>query len=191
MLRIIHHLNNVFSSVSYILLDDERRFCWIVDIGDCDAICKIIEGYELKGVFLTHVHYDHIYGLNHIQQFYPQVLVYTNEFGLKSLKSPTDNLSAYHDDCFVINDDSKVVILKEGDIIELSQYKVRVIETPGHDRSCLAYIIDDICFTGDAYIPGAKVFTKLQNSDREAARVSRDRLKSLVNVVIYPGHMIG
>lgn len=189
MLRIVRHLNTVFSSVSYILFDDKRRFCWIVDVGDFDVICKMIDGYELKGVLLTHIHYDHIYGLNDLQYLYPRVPIYTNEFGLKSLKSPTDNLSVYYDDCFVIKDESKVVVLKEGDTIELVQCQARVMETPGHDYSCLSYLIDDICFTGDAYIPKIKVFSKLQNADSEIAKASRERLKRIVNVVLYPGHM--
>lgn len=191
MLRIIPHLNSVFSSVSYILFDDERMLCWIVDVGDCDVICKIIEGYDLKGVLLTHIHYDHIYGLNALLHLHPQVPVYTNEFGLQSLKNPTDNLSAYHGDCFILRDVSKVVVIKEGDKIELGDSQVVVMETPGHDYSCISYLIDDNCFTGDAYIPGVKVFSKLQNGDREMAEVSRNRLKGLVGVAIYPGHMNG
>lgn len=190
MLRVTHHLNTVFSSVSYILFDDVQRFCWIVDVGDCEAICNLIEGYDLKGILLTHIHYDHIYGLNDLQHLYPQVPIYTNEFGLKSLKSPTDNLSAYHEDCFIITDESKVVVLQEGDTIELAECHARVMETPGHDYSCLSYLIDDICFTGDAYIPGFKVFTKLQNGDREVAKMSRERLQNLEGVVIYSGHLI-
>lgn len=190
MLRVIHHLNKVFSSVSYILFDDVQRYCWIVDVGDWESISRLIVGYDLKGILLTHIHYDHIYGLNDLQSLYPQVPIYTNKFGLKSLKSPTDNLSAYHHDSFILKDESKVVVLQEGDIIELSQCQVMVMETPGHDYSCLSYLVDDICFTGDAYIPGYKVFSKLQNGDKEAARKSRERLKNLDGVMIFSGHLI-
>ena len=189
-LRIIHHQNTVFTSLSYVIFDDRQRFCWIVDVGDCDEICKMIEGYELKGILLTHVHYDHIYGLNDLQQLYPQVPIYTNQFGVKSLQSPTDNLSVYHDDCFVLNEDAKVIVLKEGERIEFGLYQAVVMETPGHDHSCLSFLIDDICFTGDAYIPGVKVFTKLQNGDSAVAKVSRSRLKGLEGVAIYPGHLV-
>lgn len=191
MLRIVRHLNTVFSSISYIIYDDELLNCWIVDVGDCETICHLIGRYELKGVFLTHIHYDHIYGLNELQKIYPQTPIYTNEFGLKSLSNPTDNLSIYHDDYFVLNDVSRVVTLKEEDSIGIGCRKVVVMETPGHDYSCLSYLIDNKCFTGDAYIPGIKVFSKLQNGDRETAEVSRERLKSLVGVMIYPGHLIG
>ncbi len=189
-LRVIHHQNTIFSSVSYVILDDRQRLCWIVDVGDCDEICKMIEGYELKGIFLTHVHYDHIYGLNDLQQLYPQVPIYTNNFGVKYLQSPTDNLSVYHDECFVLKENAKVIVLKEGDRIECGLYQAIVMETPGHDHSCLSFKIDDICFTGDAYIPGIKVFTKLQNGDSAVAKVSRSRLKGLVGVAIYPGHLV-
>ena len=190
MLRIKHHVNTFFTSVSYIIYNDEQQTCWIVDVGDCEAICKMIERHELKGVFLTHVHYDHIYGLNDLQKKYPQVPIYTNAFGLESLSNPVDNLSAYHDYYFVLKDNSKVVVVKEGEKINLGCKQIIIMETPGHDYSCLSYLIDNNCFTGDSYIPGIKVFSKLQNGNSEMAKSSLERLKQLENITIYPGHKI-
>lgn len=190
MLRIKRHVNTFFNSVSYVIFNDEQQACWIVDVGDCEAIYKMIEGYDLKGIFLTHIHYDHIYGLNDLQKIYTQVHIYTNEFGLKSLVTPTDNLSVYHDDHFVLRDISKVITLKEGDKINIGCSKVIVLETPGHDYSCLSYLVDNMCFTGDSYIPGVNVFTKLQNGNNEVAKRSKERLALLSEIVIYPGHLI-
>ena len=189
MLRIKRHINTFYTSITYVIYSDDLQACWIVDVGDCRVICKMIEGYELKGVFLTHVHYDHIYGLNDLQNLYPKVPIYTNNFGMKSLTNPSDNLSVYHEDSFILRDISNVIVLKEEDRIDLGDKQVVVMETPGHDYSCLSFLIDGICFTGDAYIPNSKVFTKLHNGNCELAKISQDRLKKLNVTKICPGHI--
>lgn len=193
MIRVSHHVNTVYSSVSYVLFNDEERTCWVVDVGDCDKICKMIGEYELRGIFLTHVHYDHIYGLNNMQVLYPQVPIYTNNFGLESLSRPDDNLSAYHGDNFILLNMSNVQVVKEGELIDLGCESIRILETPGHDFSCLSYLTSEFCFTGDAYIPGVKVFTKLQNGNSVLAELSKDKLEKILQsgYKICPGHLCG
>ena len=102
MLRLLSHVNSIFNSVSYVIIDDDNLQCWIIDVGDYEDIKVLMAGYELAGVLLTHVHYDHIYGINKLLTDYPNVPIFTNKYGLKSLASPSDNLSTYHSDELVI-----------------------------------------------------------------------------------------
>lgn len=172
-------------------MDKTKKECWIVDIGEVAEIVKLIDGYYPNGVLLTHTHYDHIYGLNKFIKLYPSVIVYTNAFGRMALSSPIDNLSAFHDDEFVLSNSACVCQLEEGDRIMLGLEPCDVIETPGHDKSCLTYIVGNWIFTGDSYIPGCEVFTKLQNSDKRMAQLSVDRILYYVNKrEINPGHII-
>ena len=53
MIKVISHINKLFTSVSYIVFDDESRDCWIIDVGDYAEIKSLISDYKLKGVFLT------------------------------------------------------------------------------------------------------------------------------------------
>lgn len=163
--------------------------CWIVDVGDYEDIKKIIHGYTPKGVLLTHIHYDHIYGLNKLLIDYPYTPIYTNSIGLKYLSSPSDNLSLYHDDVFKISDQALIVVLSDYSRIEMGNLFITAINSPGHDKSCMCYISDKWIFTGDAYIPGKPIFDKLQNSDKNDARVSLAKIISLsIGKCIYPGH---
>lgn len=190
MLRVLTHVNTVFTSVSYIILDDVGKCCWIIDVGDYDDIRELICGYQLKGVLLTHVHYDHIYGLNTLLADFPSVPVYTNLNGRNSLYSPSDNLSAYHDVNFVLATDN-VIVVGEGDSIRMGEESLVVYETPGHDYSCLTFQLGDYLFTGDAYIPGVKVYTKLQNGNKEDAERSLHRIKEMaVKIYLMPGHKV-
>ena len=79
----IHQVvNTIFNSCSYVLTQDKQS--WLVDCGDVDQILPLIDG-KLQGVLLTHAHFDHIYGLNHLDSLFPGVPVYTNQAGREGL----------------------------------------------------------------------------------------------------------
>ena len=74
---------------------------------------------------------------------------------------------------------------------QVGNMKVEVISTPGHSEDCLSYIIEDIIFTGDSYIPFAKVFTKWPTSNKTLAKVNEAKLKEIAetrNLKVLPGH---
>lgn len=63
MLTVKSIVNTILESKTYILEVDRLDF-WIVDPGDVEKIMEIVDKDRvLKGILLTHIHYDHIYGL--------------------------------------------------------------------------------------------------------------------------------
>lgn len=76
--------NSFYQSNTYVLLAD--KCAWLVDIGDAKPVIDLLrlEGKELLGVFLTHTHFDHIYGLNEIAEAYPGMKVYTSYNGMQA-----------------------------------------------------------------------------------------------------------
>ena len=168
---------------------------YLVDCGDIDILLTVLpKGGSIKGVFLTHTHFDHIYGVKRLLDLYPSCLVYTSEYGVKGLSSDKLNLSRYHTEGESIEFTSNNVrALKEGDVISLfnGDIKLFVMETPGHDPSCLTYRVDDKIFTGDSYIPGVKTITNLPHGNKLAAKCSEMRIKEVIEKYkcdIYPGH---
>ena len=67
---------------------------------------------------------------------------------------------------------------------------ISVLETPGHDWSCLSYGIENYLFTGDSFIPKVKVVTKLRGGNRAASKESLRKIlnHSDENTIICPGH---
>ena len=196
MLNVTHIVNSIFTSRTYILTDEGKKDFWIVDCGDVSPLVDMISAiggmsFQLKGVLLTHVHYDHIYGLPRLRELFPEVRVYTNEAGRVALGNEKLNYSKYHNDPIVYESES-IVVCKEGDEIELFEgVTAKVHETPGHSDSCLTYEIGDYLFTGDAYIPGVKVVTTLKGGDKNLAARSVERIKTLAEgKSICPGHEI-
>lgn len=190
MLKVETIINDIFSSNTYILLNKSFKYCWLVDIGDYYKVEKTIpKDIEVKGVLLTHTHYDHIYGLNALYLAHPSCKVYTSSYGAQALYDDRKNLSRYHDTSFTFKGHN-VVVLHEGDRIELFPgFLLKSYYTPGHCPSCLTFSVDNYLFTGDAYIPGLSVVISLPKGDRIQAKFSVDKIKVLAEgKVVLAGH---
>ena len=161
---------------------------------DCGDVEKVIEqGWNVLGVLLTHAHCDHIYGLNKLIESFPDVAVYSNADGKVALQDPRLNFSHYHEDVadFVLSKPDNVRVVGEGTVIPLFDGEnALVLETPGHDPSCISFRIGNRLFTGDAYIPGVKVVTSFPRSNRILAKESLERIMTLEKdgLEILSGH---
>ena len=196
MLRLSHIVNSVFTSKTYILAQEGGSSVWLVDCGDVaplmDYLLSFVDSsFQIKGVLLTHVHYDHIYGLPRLTEMFPSVRVYTNEYGKKALTDIRLNYSKYHNDPIVYESEN-VMTCDKGSVIELFDgVQAKVHHTPGHSPSCLTYEVGDYLFTGDAYIPGIKVVTTLKGGDKEKAAESVERILRLAEgKVVCAGHEV-
>lgn len=124
---------------------------------------------------------------------FPEVRVVTNGFGVMALREPRLNISAYHSEFedFVLTGSARVEVVQEGDAFDVLGEVVRVFETPGHDPSCLCFEVDGRLFTGDAFIPGVKVFTGFPKGDKKLAAASVERILGLSEgVVVCAGHEV-
>lgn len=184
--------NSLFSSMTYIIRMEGNEDIWIIDPGDTDSIFRVYESDHLKiqGILLTHGHFDHIYGINSILDRYPNCMVYTNEYGRKMLQSDRLNMSKYHDSPYVIEDTSNVKTVRDQQAVKLfDSVDAIAVFTPGHNPSCITWIIGKFLFTGDAFIPGIKTVTKLPGGNKCEAYISEIQIKNLsIGRRIYPGH---
>lgn len=188
----IHQIvNSVFTSNAYILSVEGKDGHVLIDIGDITPIKQFVQEKcgTVQALFLTHTHYDHIYGIKDLLRLYPDCTVYTSSFGKEALGSDKLNFSRYHNDPVIWMGDN-VTVLHENDKVEIFPgIFVEVFETPGHDKSCLTYKVENNVFSGDSYIPGVKVIASFPNSDREDARISKERITELTkDCSLYPGH---
>ena len=191
MVKVDIVVNRIFTSRTYILSTDEAEGVWLVDCGDVDKVLEIIGHRSIKGVLLSHAHYDHIYGLPQLMALFPDALIFTNAFGKGALANDRVNMSRYHEDPIIVSSE-KVLICEDGAVIPMFDgVEAVVYETPGHNPSCLTFEIENYLFTGDAYIPGVAVVTNLPKGDKALAVESEKRILELAKgKEIYPGHDI-
>lgn len=191
---LIHDITNtIFTSKTYILYKEGSDNACLVDIGDIEPVLAFLDSHGLivNSVLLTHAHFDHIYGLPHLTELFPDVRVYTNDAGCDALGNSRLNLSKYHDNPITYESEN-LEICKEGTEIELFRgIFAKVYETPGHHLSCLTFIVGDYLFTGDAFIPDVPVVTVLPGANKQQAEASKNKILSLAKgKIVCPGHEI-
>lgn len=190
MLQVKKIVGKLLSSNMYLLYEEGIADCYLIDIGDSSALAEELpDGMNVKGVFLTHSHFDHMAGINGLCQMYPECKVYTSEYGKEALYSDKKNFSLYHEQSVVYNGNN-MELLHDGDVVALfDDAELNVMATPGHCPSCLTYYTENNVFTGDSYIPEASVVTKLPKGNRAQAEESKGKIEKLSKTrEIMAGH---
>lgn len=189
MLTVVPVEGGPLSSTSYVIQTEEES--WIVDCGDYSTLKPHIST-PIKGIFLTHSHFDHINGLNDLLYEHNTAKVYTNTVGERMLFDPKKNLSHYHDSDFKILRPDLIEVVNNQETIYLgSAGLIQAIFTPGHNPSCITWVMKEYLFTGDAFIPGVPIVTKLPFGNRKLAMESKILIQELsYNRTLYPGHGI-
>lgn len=192
MLQIKEIVNSIFTSKTYILYKKGESKAWLVDIGDVEPVVAFLEerGLMVEGVFLTHAHFDHIYGLPDLVKRYPECKVYVTEYAKEGLASDKLNMSRYHE-MPISYDGDNVVVVHESERMRLfdDDTEIQFFETPGHNPGCLTMVLGDMIFTGDAYIPGVGANTQLPHANKELAQQSMERILKLAEgKKLFSGH---
>ncbi len=121
-----------FDNYAYIIICEKSGTAAIVDPAEYYPVYTALQkqGVQLKAIFCTHHHTDHIGGLEEFLAEDPSLQVY----GFKDDASRIAELN---------------VMLEGNDVIRLGQTEGRVIHTPGHTSGSVCYHFDNHLFTGD------------------------------------------
>ena len=195
MLSIETIVNKTLNSCSYLVYDTETKRASLFDCGDTQPVIDFLNSHHLglEGVFITHSHFDHIYGINEIIAAYPTVNVYCSALTLEGMQNKRTNLSYMHVDEFTYKGLGNTIIIDGTSNVTCLGRQLEIIETPGHDMDCLSYILADMLFSGDCFSYDFKVFVKWHRSNKEQALQNEAKLATLAkerNLRVYPGHKI-
>ena len=160
------------STYTYLISSGKGREALIIDpvIEHSNEYLKILESLELKLVKVidTHIHADHISGLNELNK----MTKCTRIMGEKS-KSEVIDLK-----------------IKDSEKIEIENIKLEAIYTPGHTDCSYCYLMNDRIFTGDTLLINGTGRTDFQNGSSYDAYDSlfNKILKLPGNTLVYPAH---
>ncbi len=170
---IFEHLFDVKSSTyTYIISSGKGREALVIDpvIEHTNEYIKILEKLDLKLVKVidTHIHADHITGLNELQKR-------TNCTRVMGEKSKSEVI------------DLKV---KDEEKINIESIELKAIYTPGHTDCSYSYLMNDRVFTGDTLLINGTGRTDFQNGNSYDAYDSlfNKLLKLPEKTLVYPAH---
>ncbi|NME82483.1 MBL fold metallo-hydrolase [Clostridium sp. SM-530-WT-3G] len=167
----------------YLLIDDKTKECGIIDPGGNAKKIEneiISKGLKAKFILITHGHADHVDGVEELSK----------ALNIPFYISKVDEEYMSQDN-FVYGSIPKASgYLKEGDTLTLGNHTIKVIETPGHTKGGLCFLVDDLLFTGDTLFQGAVGRTDFIGGDMHEL-ISSIKTKLLPlgdNIKVFPGH---
>jgi len=160
------------STYTYIISSGKGREALIIDpvIEHTNEYLKILEKLNLKLVKVidTHIHADHISGLNELSKRTKCVKI----MGEQSKSEVID------------------IRVNEDDKIKIDQVELKTIYTPGHTDCSYSFLMNDRVFTGDTLLINGTGRTDFQSG---SAKIQYDSLfnkllKLPEKTMVYPAH---
>lgn len=136
-------ISNLLESNTYVVKKSDE--CLIVDAGaDLNEIEKKVDGHVVKGLLLTHGHYDHAFNALEISKHF-NCKIYASKKIVENLSDPAKN----YGENFKIDDFSNFVFLEEKQDFSLGEFEISATLLPGHSKCSMCYLIDGTFFAGD------------------------------------------
>ena len=160
------------STYTYIISSGKGREALIIDpvIEHTDEYIKVLESLELKLVKVidTHIHADHVTGLNELNQR-------TNCVRMMGENSKSEVID---------------IKLKDEENINIENIELKAIYTPGHTDCSYSYLMNDRIFTGDTLLINGTGRTDFQNGSAHEAYDSLfgKLLRLPEETLVYPAH---
>ncbi len=160
------------STYTYIISSGKGREALIIDpvIEHTDEYIKVLESLELKLVKVidTHIHADHVTGLNELNQR-------TNCIRIMGENSKSEVID---------------IKLKDDENINVENIELKAIYTPGHTDCSYSYLMNDRVFTGDTLLINGTGRTDFQNGSALEAYDSLfgKLLRLPEETLVYPAH---
>lgn len=165
--------------------------------------CKHIDNIT---VFLTHEHIDHISGVNLLRENF-KVKVICSQKCAERIKDTRKNLAAYFEGMFSLRAEREFSEITKLNLTEYTCYadeyfdgeiqyqwydlNIKCIELPGHSPGSIGIIINDkYIFSGDSFVPGEEVITRLPGSNKKSYNdITKPFFSNLAREsIIFPGH---
>ena len=160
------------STYTYIIASAKGREALIIDpvlenVKDYISILKELD-LKLVKVIDTHIHADHITGASKLKQV-------TNCTTIMGEHTPADTVE---------------IKVKDSEIIDIDNLKIRSMYTPGHTSDSYSFLLDNYLFTGDTLLINGTGRTDFQDGSSKDAYNSlfNNLLKLPEETLVYPGH---
>jgi len=182
-----------FAVFCYLIGDEETKEALFIDPAD-DVDLLLSESKsnglnKIKYIVNTHGHVDHIMGNAEMVKKTGAKIVIHEEDAPYLTRIPTDFIMMFR----ATPSPPPDILVKEGDIIQVGEIRLKVIHTPGHSPGGMSLYMDGRVFTGDTLFVGSVGRTDFPGSSWDEMESSiRKKLYVLPgDTVVLPGHNYG
>lgn len=153
----------------YLVADPQTHIGVFIDPGGfSETIAQFISQnkIELRDIFFTHGHWDHIEGLEE----------FTQRYSLQCYAGANEVRAASH-------------ILHGGETLKVGKLQFQTFSTPGHTPAGISFYCQDRVFSGDALFCGSPGGTDGPDNAQQQIDAVRKHLFTLPeNTLVFPGH---
>ncbi|MFR5684330.1 MAG: MBL fold metallo-hydrolase [Clostridia bacterium] len=177
----------------YIIADENKKEAMVIDPGgEVDKIVDMLNtlAVNLKYIYLTHCHGDHIAGIPELKRRCGgKVLIHRDDAeGLVNKDISLINYIGVEEERLLAAD----ARVDDGDTIHVGDIKLKVIHTPGHTKGGSSLYSEEykMLFSGDTLFHGTWGRTDLPTSSFEdiIKSISYKLLVLPEDTIVYPGH---
>jgi len=186
-------LVNSYKNSNTFIVEINESDVLIIDLGNypADELLNwlIVNKKKLLGLFLTHEHADHCYGVDLLKSKI-EFTLYCSEKCEINMRNPKQNLSRYIEDFETFGIQSEAVIIKNGQILNFNGFEIAIMETPGHSPGSICLFAENIAFTGDTLLNNVESPLNFPHSNKKEYQQSKKKIIKKLNseTKIYPGH---
>ena len=194
-MEIFKIVNNPISSNCYILYKFNVGKCIIVDPGseNNDKVISFLRANDLTPdyIFLTHEHFDHVWGLNELRIIYQNVKVVSSHKCSQGIICSKKNMSAFYKN-YNFKCTNSDIIFDSNFELEWLGIKFNFISTEGHSPGSICIYFGKYLISGDTIIWNEKTVTKFPNGSLEKLLKSITNISEVISfpINILPGHGI-
>lgn len=189
-MNVVQIPNGRFVQNCYLVADEARRECVIVDPGeDTGLISRALADLGMRpvAIWLTHAHIDHVLGVPELKRLtgapvylhpadrplYDRAAVQAVAFGMRAGPLPPPDHAFAH-----------------GDVVRVGDLAFTVRHTPGHSPGSVSLVGPDVVFVGDVLFQGSIGRTDLPGGDSDTLlhSIRRELLSLPDDTIVYSGH---
>ena len=208
--KVLHEVTGGIETNCYLIYGVNSKEAALIDPGGpVDTLMTFIKenALDLKYIFITHGHIDHVFGIPDIKELYPRVKMcmheedyrdlftqkewaienYGSEF-LEYLKSNPETIKFLDFDMHSIGVPD--LFVEDNQSFQLGKIEITAIHSPGHSPGGICYFTGNALFSGDVLFYRTVGRTDTQHGSTEDQINSVRKLYKTFpdSTIVYPGH---
>lgn len=209
----IHTLDTYFQNIPQTIANyviESKAGLILIETGPGSVLKNMPEAFagagldmaDVRHVFVTHIHLDHAGAAGWWAQ--QGAHVYVHQIGARHLIDPSRLMASatriYGDDMdrlwgeMMPIPSEQLTALYDEDTVQIGEIEINALDTPGHARHHMTYIVGNVAFTGDVagvHISGTSLVdlpAPPPEFEWEVWQTSLARLRQADLVALYPTH---